>query len=325
MYLFRKSLTLVSCLLFSGVLMAQGGPPPGGGAPPGGGGPQGGPPPGGGGPPGMMGAAAVDRSEDCNRQCLLGFADRYLQALEKDDLSLLEVTNDIRVSENSHHISLGDNSWKTIQKVRPNRMVLADPYAGQVLILATVEMGAGEPFIYSTRLMVEKDKISEVEIMIASERNAGVHFRPDLMDEATAVFNQDLPANQSMSRADLLKAARISWGQDEGTAPAVASDCLRYENWEAGAEPCRAGGGGRQGRNYRIPLVDTEKGIVVSYQLQDSANPMGSRNGGGETPPFYYTPLTFYVLTMTKIDKDEVLSNALFMSLQELYVGTVFQ
>jgi len=277
----------------------------------------------------MMGAAAVDRSADCDRQCLLGFADRYLQALEMDDLSLLEVTNDLRVSENSHHISLGDNSWKTIRKVRPNSMVLADPYSGQVLILATVEMGGGEPFIYSTRLMVEKDKIAEVEIMIASERNAGVHFRPDLMDAATAVFDKNLAANERLSRSDLLKAARISWGQDEGTAPAVASDCLRYENWEAGAEPCRAGGGGgRQGRNYRIPLVDTEKGIVVSYQLQDSANPMGSRAGGGpdsETPPFYYTPLTFYVMTMTKIDKDEVLSNALFMSLQELYVGTVFQ
>lgn len=317
---------LAAALLLSDRVMAQGAPPANGGvAPPGSGmqaGGPGAPPPG---APGMTVEPEVDHSKECNSQCLRTFADQYLAALAANDISMLKVNPNLRVSENSHAIALGDNSWKTIQKIRPEKLVFTDPFAGQVLIMSTAEMGAAEPFMYSVRLKVEGGKLSESETMIASQRNAGMHFRPDLLTEAATVLDATVSANQRMARADLLKAARIAWGQDAGTALPVAKTCQRYENWEAGAEPCRAGGAARAGaRNSRIPLVDVEKGVVVNYQLQDSPNPGGRRESNSATPVFYYQPLTFYVMQLAKISGGEIQGSGVFMSLQELYVGGVF-
>jgi len=284
-------------------------------------------------PPGQPTAAPeVDHSSECDRNCLRQHMDSYLAAVLEHDPSSLEVNPSLRVGENSYAVALGDNAWQTILKIHPYKLVLTDPFAGQVLMITTVEMRSAEPFIYVVRLKIENNRISESESMLTSERNAGQHFRPDLLEESSRLLDQNLPPAQQMSRYELLQAARTNWGLESGTALPLADSCLHYENWEAalnGAIPCNRGLGRQITRNLRIPLVDTEKGVVLNFQLQDEDNPVVRPAPPGEvdgkTPVFYYRQLTFYVMQMTRIADSEIQTEQLFMSLQDLGVRTVFR
>lgn len=304
-----------SGLIVTGLAWAQGAPPAGG-AP--------------GGPgPGQAAAPEVDHSKECDSACLRNHAEKYMAAYAKHDPSSLEVNPTLRAGENSHAVALGDNTWNTARRILPEKVVLTDPFAGQVLVLGVLEMRGAEPFIYSVRLKIENNKISESEIMAVSERTGGVHFRPDLMSKNYEKLNSALPAAQRMSRADLLKAARITWGLEAGAQPARATDCFHYENWESpdGGSGCR--GGGRNPRAIRVPLVDVEKGVVVSYLLEDFTSPQTGNGPPSEAnsklPVFYIEPMTFYVMKTAKFIGGQFAMDSMFMSAQEHGVSTVFR
>lgn len=314
--LLKLGMSFAGGLLVTAMAMAQS-VPNGGGAPPA--------------PPGMPAPAPeVDHSKDCDSTCLRAYMDKYLAAVAKHDPSGLEVAPTLRVAENSHPVALGDNAWKTVEKIRPNKVVFTDPFAGQVLAITTVEMRGAEPFIYSVRLKIEKGKIAESESMLTSDKIAGQHFRPDLFDETAKQVDVTIPAGQRMKREELLKAARLVWGVDTGSSLPSSPSCKHYENWETpfGGTPCH-GGTGRSNRNFRIPLIDVEKGIVVNYQLQDEYDPQPRNPPPGEenskTPIFYYRPLTFYVMQLARIANGQVQTDQLFMNLQELGIASAFR
>jgi len=292
----------------------------------------GGPPPEGMQPPGMQQASEVDRSKDCDRSCLRKHADQYLTALAANDPSGLEVTQNFQHAENSHPVALGANSWKTVQAVLPERIYFTDPFAGQVLVLGTLEMNANQPFIYAVRLKVEEGKLAESEMMVTSDRIAGQHFRPDLFDESAPILDSVLPLDQRRTREQLLTMANVQWNRQPGTPPKIAKGCSHYENWESPNFPCQAVNGSSvtgpsflESRHQRAPLIDTEKGVVVGYELQDVVNPQPRTPPEGErTPVFYYTPLTFYLLQVAKFTGDEFRMDSMFMNLQELGVPALF-
>ena len=284
-------------------------------------------------PAGMQQTQEVDRSADCNRACLRQHADRYLKALAANNPGSLEVTPTFQAAENSHPVVLGVNIWNTVQAIRPQRMYFTDPYAGQVLVLGVLEMHANQPFIYAIRLKVEGGRLSEAETMVTSERIAGQHFRPDLFADSVPLLDSTLPQDQRRSRSELLAIARVQLSYQAGTPPAVSGDCRHFENLDTDFSfNCRrVDGSGQSGpafaesRNERTPLVDTEKGIVVGYALEDVARPQSRTPPEGEkTPVFYYTPLTFYVIRLAKFTGDEYHMDGTFMNLQELGAPVVF-
>jgi hypothetical protein len=279
--------------------------------------------------PGQAVAPEVDHSSECDSGCLRNHAEKYLAAYARHDPSTLEVNPTLRAGENSHAVALGDNTWNQVRRILPDRVVLTDPFAGQVLVLGVLEMRAAEPFIYSVRLKIENDRISESEIMAVSERTGGVHFRPDLMGKSYEQLTATLPAAQRMSRAELLKAARITWNLESGTQPTRAANCVHYENWESpdGGSGCR--GGGRNPREIRVPLVDVEKGVVISYSLEDFTSPQTGNgppsDANSKLPVFYIEPMTFYVMKTAKFIGGRFAMDAMFMSGQEHGVSTVFR
>lgn len=316
---------LLSTLLATAALAQSPGGPPGGG-PSGPGGP-GGP---GGSPPGTTPPLPeVDHSSDCSSDCLRTVMDKYLAAWAAHDPSSLQVTPTLRVAENGHAVALGDNVWKTIARLGAQKIVFADPFAGQVLALGTLEMRAHESFIYSVRLKIDKGRIAESETMVSSDKIAGQHFRPDLIGQSASQFS-DLPAGQRLSRSDLLKQARIIWGLDSGTAPQQSDSCMHYENFESpgGGTHCRPGPG-RDARERRIPLVDVEKGVVVKYQLEDFSDPQPRDPPPGEaetkTPIFYYWPLTFLNMQVAKVADGKFQADEVFMNIQQYGIPTVFR
>ncbi len=79
-----------------------------------------------------------DKTE--NRNELVGYADLYLKALTAHDPSRLPVTEDVRFTENTRLMKIGEGLWKTASAIK-YRHVVADPRQGQVGVFCTLQEG----------------------------------------------------------------------------------------------------------------------------------------------------------------------------------------
>ena len=110
-------------------------------------------------------AAAVERAADCDRQCLYGFVDQYLQALVAKDPSRLPWAKSVKFTENNVVLAVGDGLWGTISGLGPEDVRAADPANGQVLYMGVVAEHGIQSFL-ALRLKVDDRKISEVETIV---------------------------------------------------------------------------------------------------------------------------------------------------------------
>jgi hypothetical protein len=53
------------------------------------------------------------KQQSCNRDCLIGIIDQYLEALESDDPLKLPLADNVRYTENGQTLELGDGIWGT--------------------------------------------------------------------------------------------------------------------------------------------------------------------------------------------------------------------
>lgn len=184
------------------------------------------------------------------------------------------------------------------------------------------------------RLKIEKGRIAESETMVTSEKNGNNHFRPDLIGPSVARFGV-VPANERMSRADLLKAARVIWSMEPGTALPAAESCKHYENFDlpmGGRIGCPVMAPRVMPRGRRTPLVDVERGVAVKYQLEDSSSPLGDfpqrdEGSGAEakTQVLFFQPLTFYHLQLAKFSGGKYQVDERFMNIQPHGLPIVFR
>src|ERR1700722_2998283 len=111
----------------------------------------------------------IDRN--CDRECLQDFIDQYLQAMLARDPYSLPVTKDLKFTENTVRLRLGDGLWNTLTGVGSYKLYFADTKAGQVGLVATIEEN-GLPAQLSLRLKREGRHISEVGTMVIRKQNS---------------------------------------------------------------------------------------------------------------------------------------------------------
>src|SRR5690348_12863134 len=75
----------------------------------------------------------------CDRNCLYGFADRYLDALAHNDATRLPWAPKARYTENNVELRVGDGMWATTTGLADYRLKFADVHAGQVGVFGVVE------------------------------------------------------------------------------------------------------------------------------------------------------------------------------------------
>ena len=102
----------------------------------------------------------------CDRACLEGMIDAYLQAMVAHDPSKLPLTADARFTENGSELKLGDGLWGTVTKIGPYRHYFTDPKTGEVGFLGDVEE-QGTPALFALRLKVAGRRIVEAETIVA--------------------------------------------------------------------------------------------------------------------------------------------------------------
>src|SRR6202167_5560320 len=165
-----------------------------------------------------MAARGADKpnARGCDRACLQGFVDSYLDAMAKHDPSKLAVAAPVKFTENGKALKLGDGFWKTAG-TSTYRLYALDKKAGDAAAQAVVAEN-GELDTFFVRLKLKAKKITEAETLVCRKGQAGF-FAPDKMINAPALYSERLPESEQSVRSQLIDdaSAYFTAVQSEGT------------------------------------------------------------------------------------------------------------
>ena len=238
---------------------------------------------------------ATASAADCNRACLQGFVDRYLDAMLAHDPSKVPFASDVKFTENGQKLELGDGLWRTFTGKGGYRMFVADELAGHVAFLGSIRE-ADIPAMLALHLRIRKGQITAVESLVQRSEKSAEGF-----EEIGYTWRDTLPERERMSRADLLRTANLYFsGMQQNDGKGVYpfdDDCNRIENGvfttnvptppgETRPDPKTANMYSSQWgcreqfesgllhfvsriRDRRFVAVDPERGLVFSYVFFD--------------------------------------------------------
>jgi hypothetical protein len=145
-------------------------------------------------------------AKTCDRDCLRGFITQYLNTMVAHNPGALPVAANVRFTENSRVMELGDGLWQTVSDLGTYRQDVLDVRQHTAASQVVVE-DSGKPVLLVLRLKVNKGKISEIETMLTRSREEGAVFNLDGLrkaDKATAF----VPARPQLnSREEAVKIA----------------------------------------------------------------------------------------------------------------------
>ena len=196
--------------------------------------------------------------QSCQRECLEGFVNRYLQAMADGIVDPALFAGNARFTENGVEMPLGNEGlWATTSAVGTYKFYVPDVETQQVAFLGTVLEVAtssatgpareAEAVGLSLRLRIVDGKITEVEQIAARPdrplgANAAAPTSPfgatgaavEAMGSPHPEFLEAIPENERMTRADLIavgdayfEAVERNTGKDYYP---FTDDCTRFEN-----------------------------------------------------------------------------------------------
>jgi hypothetical protein len=227
---------------------------------------------------------------------------------------------------------------------------VTDAPAGQVAFLGSIEEdhrdpNQGTPALIALRLKVRNQQIAQIEQIVIRDENAGK--RVEALGSPNPIYLQTIPANERMSRADLIATANkyfsgMQQNDGKGDYP-FAADCNRIENGnqatnvstpagEKRPDPKTATGYSGQWscleqfrsgllhfvnriRDRRYVAVDEERGIVFSFAFFDHSGgatrnftlPDGRAVTAGPVQPWTWEIAELFKIEKGKISKIEAL------------------
>src|SRR6516164_9125678 len=137
----------------------------------------------------------------CDRECLRGFITQYLNAMVAHNPKSLPLAADVRFTEDTKTLPLGEGLWKGASGLRTYRQDFLDVRDGMAASHVIVEE-SGNPVMLALRL-----KISEIETMVTRSRTEGALFSIDALTKTQPGMNVVPDASQKMARADLIRIA----------------------------------------------------------------------------------------------------------------------
>ncbi len=234
--------------------------------------------------PATVAAATAAGGSRCDRACLKGLMDEYLAALVAHDPSQLRTTPDVKFTENTNRMALGDGLWQTIGGLGTFKLYIEDAASAQAAFYGTVEEN-GLRALLGVRLKERDRRLSEVETFVIRQAT-GIHGAFDRLIEASAVWEEPVPSGERSSREALIRDAdRYFDGIVRGNGRIVpfAEDCVRIENGQQTApspatasRPAMSAGAQLDTKMFsyiheithrRFLLVDPQRGIVYAVVM----------------------------------------------------------
>jgi hypothetical protein len=154
--------------------------------------------------PAKTAAGAAESS--CDYDCLTGFVNQYLQALVAHDPAKLPVAPNVRFTENTEPLKLGDALWGTISALDDYKIYFADPQGGAAGIETTIREN-GTPAILLMRLRVVNRRITEIETVV--HRSAADAKALEAFGHPDPVWLKPLSPSQQTPRQQMIKIANL--------------------------------------------------------------------------------------------------------------------
>ena len=242
-------------------------------------------------PPVAKAKSASDQS--CNEDCLIGLADGYMDALVTQRPDALPWADEVRFTENSVGLRIGEGLWGSARSKAPNALRVADPANGSVTWYGVVS-DHDLPAYYGMRMQVKNRRIAEVESFVARARNPGP-FGDAAKFSVDASYERALAGSERQPRKRMVAAVEAyarSLKEGGNVSARFAASCTRVENGLVvtdgqGAPAVVAQDAATQEkgceaqlklglykplddvRGLRIAAIDEERGLVVATSLTD--------------------------------------------------------
>ena len=238
---------------------------------------------------------SVAATQACDRSCLEGFVDQYLEAMLAHDPRKAPFAADVRFTENGQKLELGDGLWRTLTARGSLRMFVDDVEAGHVAFLGSIRE-ADTPAMLALHLRVRNGKITAAETLVQRNDKSATGF-----EEIGYTWREPIPPGERRSRQDLLRTANqyfsgMQQNDGKGDYP-FADECNRIENGvfttnvptppgQTRPDPKTASNYSSQWscreqfesgllhfvsriRDRRFVAIDPERGLVFSYVFFD--------------------------------------------------------
>ena len=228
----------------------------------------------------------------CDRECLRGFITQYLDALVAHNPKALPTASNVKFTEDTKTMQLGEGLWKGASKIRPYRQDFLDVREGVAASHVVAEEN-GTPVMLALRLKIVNRQLTEIETMVVRSMEEGRIFNINNLTTARAAMNVVPDPPQRLSRAEAIRIAefyplglKVGGTFDAVNAP-FAPNAYRVENGSTMAGPgARAGSENIRTQriiahpdvSYRIAAVDEERGIVLMRLDFGDTNSYGPGN-----------------------------------------------
>jgi hypothetical protein len=280
-------------------------------------------------------AAAISHAQaadapSCDRKCLEGAVDKFLEALVAHDASKAPLSPNVKATQNGQELGVNDGMWKTATKNSTYRLYVADVEQGQVAFIGMLEE-RGLPALIGLRLKVENQLITESELIVSRPREGGLG-NPKGFVKPFPNLVSTLPPAQRVPREQLIAAADHYFTgldeEDSGKNVPFDEKCQRRENGmiTANNPDPKARGMAALGckaqfdtgfsalvtdvRERRYPVVDVERGLVYGIVFFDHAGnvPSYTRPDGTVVPinETFRRPLTFQLGELFRVESGKI-------------------
>jgi hypothetical protein len=219
----------------------------------------------------------------CDRACLTRVVDAFVAGLIANDPARVPLASGAKITLNDDVVAPAKLFWDQAASVQA-RIDIANPRWGDTGTQALITNTDGSQYVYSFRLKVKANRITEVEAMLVRNAQEGGLFDTKLLQKPNPNFTTRIRPAEQDSYYDLVAAAEGYWrafnttGTPEYHRAEFWPNVLRLENGVrttdvpvAGSAPMGAAEqfdlGFHAGRNVwdlRYPVVDEEYGVVMS-------------------------------------------------------------
>ncbi len=249
-----------------------------------------------------LGAAVLTSTAfaaDCDRTCLKGVLDQYLNAVIQHNPSGVPLTPGYRQTENAVVRRPGQGIWQTAKALGKVQRRYFDPVTQNAAFFGTLEETSGNAAVVTLRLKVADRKVSEAEWYLARKGDPGIgvgagaqadnsFWDPEYL-AAHPPTERVVPKGERVSREDLIAITNSyfdSLSGHDGHVMIAHPGCTRLENGvlttqrDAPANLPANTAGVFQGQTdcmneramtniyavvaRRFPLVDEEAGTVLA-------------------------------------------------------------
>jgi hypothetical protein len=168
------------------------------------------------------------RARSCDRACLEGFVDKYLDAVLAHDPTKVPLARNVKFTENGQKLEPGDGLWRTMTARGTYRMFVTDTQAGRVSFLGSIKE-ADISAMLAVHLRVKGGQVTEAETLVQRNEKSGPGF-----EKIGYTWLDPIPPNERMSRDELIRTTDLYFtgmakNDGKGNYP-FTDDCHRIEN-----------------------------------------------------------------------------------------------